>query len=134
MSEHAWELHWGVTFRDGETEAQEVKAMVTGVSMPGQHQNPLLLGALPCLPSSFFNLVSLFLKNGRTFLSVRWDFSSRNTSPFPGGPLTEAIKLCVEVHLGMAMQDISAVLMEKSMATVCHTREATSTYWVIPGS
>lgn len=59
-----------------------------------QHENSLLLSSIPVLSHASHLLSSTLLasslKNGRTFLSTRWDFSSRNTSSFPGGPLPEA--------------------------------------------
>lgn len=45
---------------------------------------------------ALLHLASLFLN----FLRIRWDFSSRNVSSSPESPMTEAIKLCTEVHLG----------------------------------
>lgn len=86
--------------------------------MPGQHQQPLLLSLSPVLPQVTLSHTSCFLcstllvssSKRRTFLSIKWDFCSRNTTSFPGGPLTEAIKVCVEVQLSMGKQDIRAVL------------------------
>jgi len=103
--------------------------------MPDQHQKPLRLSPSPVTPWVTLSHTSCFLcstllassyKKAKTFLSIRWDFLIRNASSLPGGPSTEAIKLCVEAQLGMAKQDIRAVLMEKSTARACHTREAIS--------
>lgn len=105
------------------------------ITTPSRCQKPLLLNSSPMLPQVTLSHASRFLcstlltsysKKRRTFSSIRLDFCSINASSFPGGPLTEAIKLCIEVQLGMGKQDIRAAFMQKTMARVCHTGETTS--------
>lgn len=35
----------------------------------------------------------------KNFFDIKWDFSSRNASSFPGGLFLEATKLCFELQL-----------------------------------